>query len=382
MPRALYYASTSRVYKDAVHYGTIAALRGWFYAKYPHSPLKADALAALTTTPFFAGFTTEWYYKESEMFMSNARDAVSAELGIPAAELKFSDLWDSKNEIVKRERHDLLKLNSIRYLVDAMVLIPTAIWYFAGHGPEWAKNILPDEKTYKKKNADDLSSLEDGRNNANGGGIKSLIHTAMGYMGLMELIFAGKAGYWWYETYKIPKTGHYEVIKLNENVTSTMGDAGFNDIFRIYQRTRDDRDLLPINEQEKAAVTPLIQLMVDKYNKSSRHSELPKFGISELMYLMGSPKVKIHNDKGEIDQAVIDQSKAAIEEVATIGLDGIRERNRQHRVKEGKNPQRGFVERLGHSLLDASYKFSGLLNFSGKHENARTISDRDPYFGR
>lgn len=351
MTRALYFGSHSRQLKDFVHYGVYplvnAALRvGLTASGHGTGSAKTAALWASSLCGiFYIGLTTDYFGKEAGVLDYNAREAISAEMGIAPEQLKFSDYWDTPNHIVKRERSDFLKLQAIRYITDAFFFIPMALEFFA-HG---------------------LNSKTCGRMV----GSDEAIQTAG------NLSYAAKAAYWVYETFMVEKTAHYDIVKFRETIESTGRDASFNDVLAIYNRMRNDKGLSTIREHEKEYLRPLLTRIAENYNHS------PNMTVPAMVYLFGFDKVNIHDASGKINQAVIDQSLKEIEHVAAVGLDGIRKENAArkqgatlHGEMEASAPKVSFVERIGRNILD--FGFNSYASLRGPVKPPEEyLSDRD-----
>ena len=367
MPRAGFALTGMRIIKDFSQYALypitkVIALRA------TQNERSATAIASLTQTLFSTALTTNFFGKEAAMFDINAREAVAAELGIEAKDLKFSDYWDSQNAMVKREREDLLAAQIPRYATDISFLAPIAVnKYLGAHDIDGKHNIAKgiSQETDKSNPLSWLASHV------------SLADTTT------SLGHAGKALNWANETFNWPKTMHYEIVKLVELNESTDGDGkqtlkketGVSDLLQIYQRYLEDEKKPRLSKDEVQALRPLLQSMADKWNKQTE----PKFGTPELVYLIGMGKVNVRDEKGAISQQAIEESAKAIEHVGTVGLKGITEENKikNQAVDNAEKPKHSWVERQGLGVLNAG--FDAYKQAGGSWVNREeVISSRDP----
>ncbi len=370
-----YYATTSRNLDRVMQYGVFPiAKAGWLIALSgigdgPKRVAWASDLARVTSAIVYSGLTTGFLGAESEMIDNNAKAAVSAELGVAPEELKFSDYKYTDNAIIKKAHYDMMRLQKYRYGTDAFFMLPIGMRAVSkATGMKWIEHSRTvNERVEKGENIGFGTMMISG-------------HNAWDFS-----VLAGKAGYWAGEAYFVNKSGHYEVIKLIENLRSTGKDMSTNDLLGVYQRSRSiDRGLPIIEHQEEyAALRPLLQKMVDAYNK---HDD--KFGIPEIVYLIGLNKINIHAaDNKTISKEVTEQSGKDIDKVLSIGLDGIREENKKLREAGGisavhaQHPT-SFVDRLQNTAVGAAQTFSESISriFLGTKPRRpeEYISVRDP----
>jgi len=364
MTRAHYYASTVRNLKDVANYAVYPAAKILSLLAF-RNEFKASAVASAVTTAFYAGITTSFFGQEARMVEIVARDAVSAELGVNPEEVTFSDYWQSKNHLVQKECHDIDRLTKVRYLTDAIFLTPMA-FSFASHAIPGMRGKSDHLGSTQGVKGHDIIRIEDVL------GVSEL-GVALGY--------AGKAGYWWHETYDVQKTGFYEFVKWHELGVSLSKDIAYNDLLALYQRSRDDQKLPRLSIEEVLAVKPFFQWLAQKYNNSTN------INASSLFYLIGNNLIRFHGPDGAtISQTAIEESKQAVEHVDKVGLGGIREENRQKRLllgldnEQAKRPgPKTFVQRLGNFLLPHYRSKTGIAS-------DEFISARDPtefvYSGR
>lgn len=306
-----YYATTSRNLDRAVQYGLypLAHAMGLYIFRNSSKHFEHSAnFARLVSAAGYASLTTTFFGLESEMIDANSREAVSAEMGINPDKVVFSDYKYSKNAIVNTAYKDIIRLQKYRYGTDSMFLVPTLLrWGAEACGITYPrmKDVRENPKKYSL-----ASTMVNGHNAWDFG------------------VYAGKAVYWAGETYLIPKTGNYEIVKLRENLQSTSKDITYNDLLAVYQRARSDRKL-PLIENDSPEEQKAIHIVLDRMAKAyNRHDG--KFGISEIVYLIGLGKVDIHGpDNVTVSQEAVEKSLKEIDKVIAVGLDGIREENRR-----------------------------------------------------
>jgi hypothetical protein len=360
-----YYATTTRALADFFKYGLfpITQLSASIVANkcFKLTGDKRDAAAAevarWVNAGAYAAITSTFFGMESDMIDSNGREAVSAEMGVDAKKLKFSDFSKSDNRIISKAYDDIMRLQKYRYGTDAMFLAPVALRYAStAMGKDWVRFRTV------RDHPDQYSAA---RHIVNG-------HNTWDYG-----VYAGKAAYWAGETYAIAKTSHYEVVKLRENLEATGKDMSANDLLAVYQRTRTDNNQPMIEtKQEYDALRPLLKRMAEEYNKHE------KFGIPEIVYLIGLGKVSIHaEDHRTVSAEAIERSVAAIDKVAEIGLDGIREENKARHAKEGAvlKRSRSFTDRVADGAFEASKSILSKVAGNGQHiKPEEYVSVRNP----
>jgi hypothetical protein len=371
MPRHHYYSSTARNNKDIANYFVFNLSQFLGLVLFKGNELQASALAGAVTTAYYSSVTTSFFGQEARSLDIIARDAVSAELGVDPKDLKFSDYWRSNNVVVKKECEDLSRVTKYRYLTDAIFALPVALLFVSKAFPG-SKDMLA-RITHM--------GLEPSKN----GKLDPLKLT--GFTNLLATIgYAGKSFYWVQETFNLDKTGMYEFVKLHETIVSLGKHAEFNDILPLLQRTRDDRGVKRLNQQEVLAYEPVVNLLVDKYNRGN-------IGPGELLYLIGNHKLRIHGLDDSISQQEIKNSIAFIEHIDKVGLDGIREENRNLHAEHPdlslvakRTEAPSYVARIGDRFIPAqrSKPEIGALRSAGLYEER--ISSRDPtefvYSGR
>ncbi|MGE0754933.1 MAG: hypothetical protein AB7L92_07200 [Alphaproteobacteria bacterium] len=348
-----YYATTSRNLDRVMQYGVFPLTKAaWLVAlsgigDYSKRIRWASDLARVSSAVTYSGLTTAFLGAESEMIDSSAKQAVSAEMGVASEKLRFSDYNRTDNAIVKTAYHDMLRLQKFRYGSDALFMLPILL----RKGAHWAN--IPWIEHSREVN----QMIARGENIGFGSMMLS------GNPAWDFSVLAGKAAYWAGETYFVDKSGHYEVVKLMENLRSTGKDASVNDLLGVFQRTRINDLKLPAIErkEEYDALKPLLQRMVDAYNQHDN-----KFELSEVVYLIGLNKIRIHGpDNRTISKEAIEQSNKEIDKVLAIGLDGIREENKKRNAEHGVNPllhKRSFRELVSDGAVEAAQSFSGTLS--------------------
>lgn len=367
MPRAHYYASTVRNLKDVAQY-TVYPLFKMLSLMAIKDRHKAEVVAGVATTGFYASLTSYFAGVEADSFDENARRAVAAELGKKPEELKFSDYSDSKNSIVRREVEDFKWVTKARYATDMLPLLPSAV--------NFASRAIPGLEhlgRYPTQNPPQ----------PNASAMEHLLH---GWRLWDNLVYAGKSGYWAYETFAIPKTGHYEIYKLSENIEELKRHYSANDLIGVINRNRNDRKLPMISSKaDHEALWPVLEKLAEKLNTSD------KFDIPELVYLVGLNKLNIYalDANGQeirgahgpvVDPTAISRAMAEIDLIDRIGLDGIGERNRQAHYQAGKaEGEHGFADRIERRWTDTKFEtFQALFNLKGRDKHVEYISPRDP----
>jgi len=341
----------------------VAQTAGYLFARHlgvKDSNRVASDFARLVSAGLYSGLTTAFFGMESELIDANAREAVSVEMGVDPKKLEFSDYKYSKNTIVSKAYEDIIRLQKYRYGTDMLFLLPTIlrIGVNGANKAGFSKISWPEGKSLET-NPDDHGKFD---------------HLLNGHLGWNMSVYAGKAAYWAGETFMVPKTGNYEVVKLRENLQSTAKDITANDLFAVYQRTRSDKKLKIIENDspdEHKAIWPLLQKMADAYN---RHDG--KFGISEIVYLIGLGKINIHAPDGEtISEDAIKQSYIEIEKVETIGLQGIREENHRRRLMEGRGEkhEKSFVD----GLVDGAFNTVQKILRNNPRDHVRKIKTEE-----
>lgn len=386
MTRALYYATYTRNLSNLAKYLLYPICLAGFGIKFKDFN-KASIAASTVCGVFFAGLTTKFAAEEAATFDSNVMDAVSAEMGIDKKNLKFSDYYDTKNEIVKQEFEDWKKVQFWRYLTDGVMLLPLALSYAKGvlsykDGIErtegWQKTIadlIPGEqfltpwKQYDKGHPK-AGQLEE----------QVVTKNVLRSLALNEGVYGAKSAYWWYETAYLSKTSHYEIVKLRETSEYLGKDVGIDDIYPIIQRAREDKGLRHYTLEEKEVLRPLINEVIERFFKRRKDKEFP---VSELVYLIGMDKLNIHDAEGRVSQSEIDKSRIEIEKLATIGLSGIREENKHKREAlkaVGKSPKKeiSWVEKLQRGVLDIAHDALIRIHGSGPVEFKEELSSRGP----
>lgn len=292
----------------------------------------ASNFARVTSAGIYSTLTTAFLGDESRMIDENSRKAVAAELGVDPEKLTFSDYKYSNNIIVSGAYQDMMTLQKYRYGTDALFMLPIAVRYAskAMNIPWIEHSRRVDERIERGEKMGATELLLSG-------------HNALDYS-----VLAGKAAYWAGETYLVDKSSHFEIMKMREGLSSTGKDMSFNDLLAVYQRARNDRKLPMIDTKEEyEALRPLFKKMTDAFNKHDK-----KFGVSEVVYLIGLGKVHIHDDDGKLSEAAIKESEKEIDKVLDIGLAGIRKERQKLREAQGIPDsavlhEKSFVDRLG-----------------------------------
>ncbi len=369
-----YYATTSRNLDRVMQYGVFPLSKAVWLVALGNKPTDkrielATTLARVTSAIVYSGLTTAFLGAESDMIDSNARQAVSAELGVDPAKLSFSDYKYTDNAIVRKAHQDMMKLQKYRYGTDALFMLPIGMKVLSkATGTPWIEHSREVNDRIKRGEHIGFSTM-----------------MISGHNAWDFSVLAGKAGYWAGETYFVDKSGHYEVVKLIENLRSTGKDLSPNDLLGVYQRARHADMHLPFIErqEEYEALRPLLKRMADAYNMHDG-----KFGIPEIVYLMGLGKVNIHAaDHKSVSAEAVKQSEAEIDKIITIGLTGIREENRKKHAAEGLREEavlhsKSFVDRLSDGAVHAAQGFSegfSKLIFKSRDRRAEeVITSRDP----
>lgn len=369
MPRAQYYASTSRIFKDVANYFLNPTVRAALQSYWPkeHHRASADVAASAVTTASYLTMTAMFHGLEANAFSNNVRTAVAAELGKSPDELKFSDFLDSQNTIVRQEAKDMQNITRLRYATDLSAALPIAM---LGAG-----KIFP-----KLGEAYKAGRLETKSPSPNAKFGERFMHS---FNVWDSTIFAVKSAYWAYETFLVDKTAHYEVVKLQENIVSVGKQFKPNDLIALINRNRHDLELENIQPgPSRDAMWKVLEHLTDKLNNA------PHFAVPELVYLVGMDKLSIfEKDKNgnEImgtdghakpDEKAVKQALKAIDEVAEKGLKGIMEEQQKNRgvyEQSGQLPQipgydlhsheglksnlapKKFTERFGRNIKDAHH---------------------------
>jgi hypothetical protein len=366
-----YYATTTRNLDRVMQYGVFPLSKALGLVLFKNcEPAKrieyASNFARIGSAAIYSTLTTAFLGDESRMIDENSRRAVAAELGVDPAKLTFSDYKYSGNTIVSGAHHDIMMLQKYRYGSDALFMLPIAIKYGSkAMGIPWIEH---------SRAVNDLISKEDGRKIS---GTQLMIsgHNAWDFS-----VLAGKAAYWAGETYLVQKSSHYEIMKLRENLQSTGKDMNFNDLLGVYQRARNDRTLPMIEtKNEYDALRPLLQKMADAYNQHDG-----KFGIPEIVYLLGLGKINIHGpDNKTVSAEAIANSNNEIDKVLSLGLEGIRMEKAKQRAMQGIPDsavlhEKTFVDRLGDTATSAIQSVMKGLRGGKKPRHEEYITVRDP----
>lgn len=376
-----YYASTSGIVVDRfIKYGVYPFAYGLgikIFGNHERGTKWAQAMCLAVAS----GITTTFLGLESQMIDDSGRKAVATAMGVDQDKLQFSDYGHSSNIIIKKAHDDLMRLQKYRYGTDLLFLLPTVVEtiYYRTTGKEFAptRNIVAsvDDRPSLKEERGGITKSRD----YNPGFYSGLEKALQGHVGLAMSAYAGKAAYWVFETFNVPKTAYYDVVKLRESLEATGKDITANDLKSIYQRTRTDRKLPMVSlasRKENDALRELFTHMANEYNKHDG-----KFGIAEIVYLIGEGKINIHaSDQKTFSQAAVEQSHREIEKVLTLGLDGIREQNRQRHAQAGDIPvteQRTFTERFSNRAVNT---IQSIIDTARSHPKRpeEYISERDP----
>lgn len=407
MTRALYYAQNARQDKDFFKYGIIPIAATVGAALFPGDGHKCKVMAATFAGMAYNWLTFSFFGQEAEEFDRNTRAAVLAELGMDDHEFKLSDMWKSQNSIVKTERDDLVKVAGMRLATDAMAYIPLLLSFARKFVPEDKKAWFP----YSKESATDYETVGDKRipfdrferaaqqrwdakHPAPPEGASGHLHAlhevsrarsdsfrkALSAFPYAETVYAAKSLYWMYETNQMRESAHFQIVGVRESIGSDNGDMRFDQVFKIFQRARTDRGERMYTHDEKEVVRPLLNKIVDNYNR------IDHFDMATIVYLFGLNKVRIHDEKGQVSEEAIRQSEAEIEKLAAIGLEGVREENRHKRIAEGTSHDNspGFAERVRNTLVNAAYhvlvpnrrqvnSFSSRINESRVQDNSHLM---------
>ena len=294
-----YYATTTGKTDRILQYGAYPVALLLSHYVFGADSAKASKIAQVATAMCGAAMTSTFFGLESDIIDQDSYKAVAAEMGVDPDKIKFSDYKHSGNIIVRRAYEDLMRLQKWRYATDALFVLPAAL--STAH-----KALYPGAKATRVARPDGIDMNDVIRDVGPG--------------------LAGKSAYWAYETFMVDKTSHYEVVKVRENVESTGKRVSADDLLGIYQRARDDSGLKRVelsDASEYNAIMPLLDRMAQEYNKHDG-----KFGLSEIVYLIGLGKVNIYGpDNKTISPEAIERSNKAIDKVLEIGLKGIGEEN-------------------------------------------------------
>jgi hypothetical protein len=376
-----YYASTSGIIVDRfLKYGLFpfSLMLGAFLTK-THD--KATKVAQAICFAASAGITTTFLGLESHAIHDSAGEAVSAAMGVNPKDLEFSDYKHTSNIIARKAHDDLMRLQLYRYGTDMFFLLPMFIdtGYKLATGKELAASSAVG-KTMESRSPDGGNKPPASYNPDRYSAATKFFKLHNGWA---MSPYAGKAAYWFYETFSVPKTSYYEVVKVRENLEATGRDIRPDDIKAIYQRARTDRKLKMvsrISRKECDALRELCTRMADEYNKHDG-----TFGMNEIVYLIGENKFNIHKADGKtFSPEAVAQSHKELDKLLTIGLSGIREEIR-HKHEMAQPPgimhdqgiERTFVERISNKTV------KGLQDIlKGVHVIPRTpeeyLSPRDP----
>lgn len=393
-----YYASTSGILVDRfLKYGLFAFGYGAGLAifrdhdKATRWSQAACALGAAVITTAFLGL-------ESEKIDDSGRMAIAAAMGVDSNKIEFSDYKNSSNIILRKAHNDLTHLQWYRYGTDALFMLPSIVEAVYGgvHGKtfddsgkyvgrEHGTQIFPPSREVQK-------SLDRKGGKYNPKEYSRAVSFFQGHNGWAHSPYAAKAVYWVYETFFVPKTAYYDVIKLRENLETSGKDIVANDLKGIYQRARTDRKLpivgpvsftkglqivSPTARQENDSLRELLTRMADAYNKHDG-----KFSIAEIVYLIGENKINIYAaDNKTFSPEAVAQSHREIDKVLALGLEGISKENQLHRAQSapGKTTdnQRSFTERVGNKTVNTIQGILTKAKLIPKRPE-EYISERDP----
>lgn len=364
-----YYASTSRNLDRVLQYGVypFAYMVGLMLHK---DNAKATQYARFSGAASSALLTTAFLGLESHTLDNVVREAVTAEMGIDQDKFKPSDCKYSKNVIAQEGYNDFIELQPKRYLKDALFLLPTLVenaYNMSGKGKYTPPAHTNAEYTPPRR---EVAANFDARSSSYG---KSKFNNwdifANGHVGWDMAIYTATSAYWGYETFGIEKNSYYPIAQdIVGKIKPTEGNININHLIDVYQRTRNDQKLPMIKADDgpsHAALTHLLTIMVDAYNKHDG-----KFDIPEIVYLLGLNKIKIHGEDGKtISQEAIKQSEREIERVLTVGLDAIREENKK--LRENKQLVSDSPTETAHvtNYKDRPY-------FVNPEQRSRTFVDR------
>jgi len=320
-----YYATTTRNLDRVMQYGVFPLSKALglvlFQKLTPKKRIEcASNFARVASAGIYSILTTGFLGDESRMIEENSAMAVAAELGVDPKKLTLSDLKYSNNTIISGAHHDLMRLQKYRYGTDALFMLPIAMKYGSkALGIPWIEHSRHINEMIEKE--------EKGQGTLTGTQLMLSGHNAWDFS-----VLAGKAAYWAGETYLVQKSSHYEIMKLRENLGSTGKDLTFNDLLGVYQRARNDRKLPMIDkEKEYGVLRSLLGRLVEAYNKHDG-----KFGIPEIVYLIGLNKINIHGADGKtMEWNAIEASNQEIDKVLEVGLEGIRKEKANQREAHG-----------------------------------------------
>lgn len=361
-----YYASTSGILVDRfLKYGLFELAYGAALALFRTNHDNATRIAQAMCAAGSAAITTGFLGLEADALDDTGRKAIAAELGIDSKDVKLSDLRHSKNTILNKAYDDLLKLQVGRYGTDLLFMSPMV----AEGAYSWlnkGKEVPPSRKI---QSSTDHRSSEYDLNK-----YTSTEKFLAGNRAFAYSPYAGKALYWLYETYEVDKTSYYEIVKLRETMESTGKDLRANDLKAVYQRCRNDRGLPMVSDvapQEHAALNQLFTRMAAEYNKHDG-----KFGINEIVYLIGNNKINIHDDDNiTFSQAAVEKSMQEIDHILRIGLKGIGEENRKRRAA-ARSSSREAGSIIEGGIIDANLSHDRVITFTDRIVNTATDSIR------
>ncbi|MDX1974475.1 MAG: hypothetical protein SFT92_02240 [Rickettsiales bacterium] len=350
-----YYGSTSGILVDRfLKYGLFPFALGSGYLMF-HDHDKATRFAQTACLLGASAITTTFLGLESDMLDKTGREAVSAAMGVDPSQIEFSDFKYCDNIIVKKAYEDLMHLQKYRYGTDLLFVLPNLVE--ASYGKMTGKELPASKDVMKAFESRDPSNFNPGK-------YSPLEVMLQGHNGWAMGAYAGKALYWSYETYGVPKTAYYETVKMREKIESTGSDLRANDLKAIYQRARNDRGLPMVSlnsKEENDALRQLLDRMTEAYNQHDG-----KFGLNEIVHLIGSGAINIHEKDGvTFSLDAVTESNKAIDKVLAIGLSGIREENRKvHERKQALGIERG-------SLLEG-----GIVHDNVEIRKHKTFADR------
>ncbi len=395
-----YYASTSGILVDRfLKYGLFSFAYGIGISKFRNHD-RATKWAQAACLLGAAAITTTFLGLESENIDDSGRMAISASMGIDPSKVEFSDYKHSSNVILRKAHEDLVHLQWWRYGTDALFMLPILVEAVYGGingktfdsegkfvGKGLGTQVFPPTREITKS-VDAKDKDYDPRK------YSGLVKFLQGHNGWAMSAYAGKAAYWAYETFFVPKTSYYDVVKMRENFEATGKDINANELKAIYQRARVDRGLpqvgplsftkglqiiSPQARQENDALRELFTRMAGAYN---RHDG--KFGIAEIVYLIGEGKINIHAvDNKTFSPEAVAQSHKEIDKVLALGLDGIRDENRQQRAHSAipgiatDGSYRSFGDRVANRTVNTIQNVLTAVKLIPKRPE-EYLSERDP----
>lgn len=369
-----YYASTSRNLDRVLQYGVypFAYMTGLLLHRDNH---KATQWARLSGAAASALVTTAFLGLESHAMDNIVRDAVTAEMGIDRDKFKPSDCKYSKNVIAREGYTDFIKLQPVRYIKDALYLLPTFIEMAYGFGGKKGGAYAPKMPISKEVRA----SFDPRHKDYNPQKYSTWDIIANGHVGWDMSIYMATSAYWAFETFLVDKNSYYPVAQdVVGKVKPTDGDISINHLLEIYQRTRSDQKLPMIStEEEHDAIRPLLERMVKEYNKHNGKMDVP-----EMVYLIGLNKINIHAaDHKTVSQDAIAQSHKEIDKILSIGLNGIREENKKFHAEQNANEQmrhnKSFTDRFSDEAIRSTQTILGKIGVLPKRPESY-ISTADP----